>query len=97
MSPSPVPGLASSANAMGSCSLGPDDQAVPGGQVVEGRGDRALDRALDRDHGPLGRTAAHRGESGLDGGAGHRLGAGVDGAQRRLGERPLGPQVGIMA
>ena len=73
----------------------PDDQVVPGGQAVEGRGDDALDRALDRHHGPFRRTVAHRGESGLDGRAGQRLGVGVDGTQRRLGERPLGTQVGI--
>mgnify|MGYP003694791441 CR=1 FL=1 len=70
----------------------PDDHAVPGGQVVEGRGDHALDRAL------IGTTACsavpsqHRGEGGLDGGQDSGSAPGSTGAQRRLENVPSGPR-----
>ena len=92
MSPSPVPGLASSANAMGICSSAMMTRSFPVGQVIEGGGDDTLDRALDGNHGPFRRAFSHGGQGGLDGGAGQRLGAGVGGAQRRLGEGPSGPR-----
>jgi hypothetical protein len=75
--------------------FGHDDKAGAGGEVVQRRGDDPFHRALDRHNGPFGGAVPDRGERGLDGRAGQTFDRRVDNAQRGLGERSLGPQIGI--
>jgi hypothetical protein len=78
------------------------DEQVAACQVVNGGGDDALDRGLDRNHGPLGRRGADGVERRADRVAGHRLhvdreplaGRGQP-RHRCLGKRSFRTEIGI--
>ena len=70
----PRPGLASSANSTGHQDLGADHQLGADGQLVEGGGDSAFDRALDRHDAQLRLAAADSVKRGLNRCAGQGVG-----------------------
>ncbi len=75
--------------------LGLDRQRRPGGELVQGGVHPALDRALDRHHGPVGLISPDRVDRGRDGRVGDRLvlTVAVQGADRLLTEGASRPEV----
>ena len=65
------------AGARGATVFATGGSVVPGGKVVQGGGNDALDRTLDGHHGSVRRSAPDRGERGLDGRAREGLGTGI--------------------